>query len=57
MTGHDDIPMTMRAMKAGAVDLLSNAFRDTTSPCSCTSTFSLNNLLPSYEVKSYETRY
>ncbi len=28
MTGHADIPMTVRAMKAGAVDFLSNPFRD-----------------------------
>jgi hypothetical protein len=57
MTGHDEIPMTVRAMKAGAVDFLNKPFRDTISPCSCASTFSLNDLLPSYEGKSYETRY
>jgi FixJ family two-component response regulator len=28
MTGHGDIPMTVRAMKAGAVDFLSKPFRD-----------------------------
>src|SRR6266516_52305 len=28
MTGHGDIPMTVRAMKAGAVDYLSKPFRD-----------------------------
>jgi len=28
MTGHGDIPMTVRAMKAGAVEFLPNPFRD-----------------------------
>jgi FixJ family two-component response regulator len=28
MTGHGDIPMTVRAMKGGAVDFLSKPFRD-----------------------------
>ena len=28
MTGHGDIPMSVRAMKAGAVDFLSKPFRD-----------------------------
>ena len=28
MTGHGDIPMTLRAMKGGAVDFLSKPFRD-----------------------------
>jgi FixJ family two-component response regulator len=28
MTGHGDIPMTVRAMKAGAIDFLSKPFRD-----------------------------
>lgn len=28
MTGHGDIPMTVRAMRAGAVDFLSKPFRD-----------------------------
>ena len=28
MTGHGDIPMSVRAMKAGAVDFLSKTFRD-----------------------------
>jgi FixJ family two-component response regulator len=28
MTGHGDIPMTVRAMKAGAVDFLTKPFRD-----------------------------
>ncbi len=28
MTGHGDIPMTVRAMKAGAVDFMSKPFRD-----------------------------
>src|SRR5262249_41015750 len=28
MTGHGDIPMTVRGMKAGAVDFLSKPFRD-----------------------------
>lgn len=28
LTGHGDIPMTVRAMKAGAVDFLSKPFRD-----------------------------
>jgi len=28
ITGHGDIPMTVRAMKAGAVDFLSKPFRD-----------------------------
>ncbi|MEY9742187.1 FixJ family two-component response regulator [Bradyrhizobium japonicum] len=28
MTGHEDIPMSVRAMKAGAVDFLSKPFRD-----------------------------
>jgi len=28
ITGHGDIPMTVRAMKAGAVDLLTKPFRD-----------------------------
>ncbi len=28
MTGHGDIPMTVRAMEAGAVDILSKPFRD-----------------------------
>jgi len=28
MTGHGDIPMTVRAMKAGAVDFLAKPFRD-----------------------------
>jgi FixJ family two-component response regulator len=28
MTGHGDIPMTVKAMKAGAVDFLSKPFRD-----------------------------
>ena len=28
MTGHGDIPMTVRAMKAGAVEFLSKPFRD-----------------------------
>ena len=57
MTGHGDIPMTVRTMKAGAVDFLSKPFRDTISHAPAPSTFSLNDLLPSYEGKSYETRY
>jgi FixJ family two-component response regulator len=28
MTGHGDIPMTVRAMKAGAIDFLPKPFRD-----------------------------
>jgi FixJ family two-component response regulator len=28
MTGHGDIPMTVKAMKAGAIDFLSKPFRD-----------------------------
>jgi len=28
MTGHGDIPMTVRAMKAGAIDFLAKPFRD-----------------------------
>jgi FixJ family two-component response regulator len=28
ITGHGDIPMTVRAMKAGAVDFLGKPFRD-----------------------------
>jgi FixJ family two-component response regulator len=28
MTGHGDIPMSVRAMKAGAIDFLSKPFRD-----------------------------
>ena len=28
MTGYGDIPMTVRAMKAGAVDFLTKPFRD-----------------------------
>jgi FixJ family two-component response regulator len=28
MTGHGDIPMTVRAMKSGAVDFLTKPFRD-----------------------------
>jgi FixJ family two-component response regulator len=28
MTGHGDIPMSVRAMKAGALDFLANPFRD-----------------------------
>jgi FixJ family two-component response regulator len=28
MTGHGDIPMTVRAMKAGAIDFLTKPFRD-----------------------------
>jgi FixJ family two-component response regulator len=28
MTGHGDIPMTVRALKAGAVDFLTKPFRD-----------------------------
>jgi FixJ family two-component response regulator len=28
MTGHGDIPMSVGAMKAGAVDFLSKPFRD-----------------------------
>ena len=28
MTGHGDIPMSVRAMKAGAVDFLTKPFRD-----------------------------
>ena len=28
MTGHGDIPMTVRVMKAGAADFLSKQFRD-----------------------------
>jgi FixJ family two-component response regulator len=28
MTGHGDIPMSVRAMKAGAVDFLAKPFRD-----------------------------
>ena len=28
MTGHGDIPMTVKAMKAGAVDFLTKPFRD-----------------------------
>ena len=28
MTGHGDIPMTVRAMKGGAVDFLTKPFRD-----------------------------
>jgi FixJ family two-component response regulator len=28
MTGHGDIPMTLRALKAGAVDFLTKPFRD-----------------------------
>ena len=28
MTGHGDIPMTVRAMKAGAVEFLTKPFRD-----------------------------
>jgi len=28
ITGHGDIPMTVRAMKAGAVDFLAKPFRD-----------------------------
>ena len=28
MTGHGDIPMSVRAMKAGAVDFLPKPFRD-----------------------------
>jgi len=27
MTGHGDIPMTVRAMKAGAIDILAKPFR------------------------------
>jgi hypothetical protein len=49
--------MTVRTMKAGAVDFLSKPFRDTISHAPAPSTFSLNDLLPSYEGKSYETRY
>ena len=28
MTGHGDIPMSVRAMKAGAIDFLTKPFRD-----------------------------
>ena len=28
MTGHGDIPMTVRAMKAGAIEFLTKPFRD-----------------------------
>jgi FixJ family two-component response regulator len=28
MTGHGDIPMSVKAMKAGAVDFLTKPFRD-----------------------------
>ena len=28
MTGHGDIPMSVRAMKAGAIDFLAKPFRD-----------------------------
>jgi FixJ family two-component response regulator len=30
VTGHGDIPMTVRAMKAGAVEFLTEPFRDRT---------------------------
>jgi FixJ family two-component response regulator len=33
ITGHGDIPMTVRAMKAGAVEFLTNPLRERSSRC------------------------
>jgi FixJ family two-component response regulator len=44
MTGHGDIPMTVRAMKAGAVDFLTKPFRDQDMLDAVTAALALNRV-------------
>jgi FixJ family two-component response regulator len=42
ITGHGDIPMSVKAMKAGAVEFLTKPFRDRSCSMRCTAQIDLN---------------